>query len=106
MSLSNCKDCKFNGGKGCAVNPDYWEAHRAIHGNLVADTVQKIEAIFLPCKDWEAAPDLEEKNLSITLTEREWMAIANGKVASRKIIPQVREALNYVAPQDFDDIPF
>ena len=106
MTLSNCPDCKYNGDSGCAVQPDYWEVRRTITGNLTTEIQKPLEPLIADCKDWESAPDLESLTLSITLTQREWMAIAQAKAVSKNIIPQVRTAIDFTPTNDFDDIPF
>lgn len=74
--------------------------------HLLPTTKEKIKLLLPECKEWEAAPDLEPLTLSITLTGRESLAIAQVKSVSKHIIPQVREALNFTPSDNFDDIPF
>lgn len=106
MTLSNCSDCQFS-AQACAVNPIYWEIHHSIKGNIPLFVRPSLEALIPDCKDWAAVADLEPLTLSITLTQREWLEIAEARGVSDQIIPQVRQAINYApAPQKFDEISF
>ena len=112
--LSNCKDCQFNSGSNqvaaCAVNPKYWEMFKLLTDGNSFETLSQYEAI-LSCPDFQTSEELQEKTIELTLTLREWKKVidaASRSDLSKKIVSQIREALDIPEPEGFGnvDIPF
>ena len=112
--LSNCQDCQFHSGSdkvvACAVNPKYWEMFKLLTNGNSFETLSQHEAI-LSCPDFQISEELQEQTVELTLTLREWKKVidsASRSDLSKKVLAQIREALNLPEPESFgtDDIPF
>jgi len=112
--LSNCKDCQFYSENGkvvaCAVNPKYWEMFKLLTNGNSFEALSQHDAI-LSCTDFQISEELQEKTVAITLSLREWKKVigsASKSDLSKKVVSQVREALDIPEPESFgkDEIPF
>ncbi|MBD2093175.1 hypothetical protein H6F67_25345 [Microcoleus sp. FACHB-1515] len=108
----NCQNCKFNGDRGCAVNPSYWNACKAIEQSDEKFR-DKILPFFETCPEWNEDPP---ETLSLTLGSAEWRFLlsSSGSYERRRqvglrLFAEIRRATNWQPPKDgseVDDIPF
>jgi len=78
MTTPICKNCNYNGDRGCAVNAPYWEASK----RLEIDSQERLNlfsSVLIPCAEFEADEALKPKTIELTLPLRTFqLALAKG----------------------------
>ncbi len=94
MPLTNCSQCRYidtqpnhNDDIICAVQPAYAVVWQRLK-DLASSTINCIPLDF--CRDFELHPDLQEKELTISLTLKEWQQLASHH-SNLKLLEQLRQ---------------